>query len=80
MFTIDGGRVGGRFLYAEMIPHLARVDGSRSLRDQLCPPHRLAIPIRGRVAMTVSKGTEEATGTYRVIFTPWLLPESAGFL
>jgi hypothetical protein len=58
VFAVDGGWVGGRFLYTEMIPHLASVDGSRGLRDQLCPPHRLAIPIRGRVARIISRGTE----------------------
>ena len=32
----------------EVVVHMAFVDGSRRLRDQLCPPH-VAVPFRGAV-------------------------------
>ena len=38
-----------RTLHAEVVEHLALVDGGRRLGDQLRAAHRLAIPVRGAV-------------------------------
>lgn len=49
VFSIYAGRVGIRPHDAEVVPYFARVDGCRCLRNQLCPPHVLAIPVGSAV-------------------------------
>lgn len=45
MLPVDAWWVGGRPHDAEVVPHLSRVDRHRRLRDQLCPPHILPVPV-----------------------------------